>query len=107
MLYVRQLLHVLEEEGLLCREHDIDEADGDERYYAFLHDRIQQVAYKTMSDSDKTSLHLIIGRVIRDHLSNQSEYTIFDMVYHMNLGSERIMDNAEKKNLPNSTIRRV
>lgn len=99
VLYVRQLLHVLEEEGLLRREHDNDEADGDERYYTFLHDRIQQVAYKRMSDSDKTSLHLTIGRVIRDHLSNQSEFTIFDMVYHLNLGSEKMMDNAEKKEL--------
>ena len=69
--YARQLLHVIEEEGLLCRENDSDEADGDGRYYTFLHDRIQQAAYMTMSESDKTSLHLTIGRVIRDHLSER------------------------------------
>jgi predicted ATPase len=97
--YARQLLHVIEEEGLLCQEHDSDEADVDGRYYTFLHDRIQQAAYMTMSESDKTSLHLTIGRVIRDHLSSESEFTIFDMVYHLNLGSDKIVDEAEKRAL--------
>jgi len=93
------LLHTIEEEGLLCRENDRDEADGHEHYYTFLHDRIQQAAYTTMSESDKASLHLTIGRVIHDHLTSESEFTLFDMVYHMNLGSDNIVDAAEKRAL--------
>jgi predicted ATPase/DNA-binding CsgD family transcriptional regulator len=95
----RQLLHVIEEEGLLYRKNDSDEADGDGRYYTFLHDRIQQAAYMTMSESDKTSLHLTIGRVIRDHLTSEGEFTLFDMVYHLNLGSDKIVDETEKRAL--------
>jgi len=94
-----ELLHTIEEEGLLCRESDRDEAVGHERYYTFLHDRIQQAAYMTMSESGKASLHLTIGRVIQDHLSSESEFTLFDMVYHMNLGSDNIVDVAEKRAL--------
>ncbi|MGO4695918.1 BREX system ATP-binding domain-containing protein [Paenibacillus sp. 2TAB26] len=99
LLHVRRLLHVIEEEGLICRENDSDESDGVERYYRFLHDRIQQAAYMTMSESDQTSLHLTIGRVIRDHLLSESVFTIFDMVHHLNLGSEKIVDDAEKREL--------
>lgn len=97
--YARQLLHQIEEDGLLCRENDSDDADGDGRYYTFLHDRIQQAAYMTMSESDKTTLHLTIGRAIRDHLLSEGKFTIFDMVYHLNLGSVKIVDEAEKKSL--------
>ena len=99
LLHVRRLLHVIEEEGLICRENDSDESDGVERYYRFLHDRIQQAAYMTMSESDQASLHLTIGRVIRDHLLSESVFTIFDRVHHLNLGSEKIVDDAEKREL--------
>ncbi len=98
LLQVRRLLHAIEEEGLICREHESDSSDDVERY-RFLHDRIQQAAYMTMSESNKTSLHLTIGRVIRDDLSNEGGFTIFDRVHHLNLGSEKIEDDAEKREL--------
>ncbi len=92
---IRQLLHSVEEEGLLSREKDADEGGTDEGYYTFLHDRVQQVAYQTILDTEQASLHLKIGRVMRDHLFDRLEQSIFDKVYHLNLGSNEIVDKAE------------
>ncbi len=98
LLEVRRFLHAIEEDGLICREHESD-TSGDVERYRFLHDRIQQAVYMTMSESKKTSLHLTIGRVIRDGLSDEGGFTIFDRVHHLNLGSEKIEDDSEKKEL--------
>ncbi|MFC4305283.1 BREX system ATP-binding domain-containing protein [Cohnella boryungensis] len=101
----RQLLDQIEEEGLIGREDVSEEAHAGGGYYTFLHDRIQQAAYMTLSESDKTGLHLTIGRAIRDQLSGESEFSIFDTVYHLNLGSGKIVDEAEKRELAESNYK--
>ncbi|WP_161601416.1 AAA family ATPase [Paenibacillus luteus] len=93
--HTRKLLHSVEAEGLLYREYD---AYGtDDGYYTFLHDRVQQAAYMSVPESAKAGLHLKIGRVLRSH--SQTEETIFDMVYHLNLGCEEMVEEAERSEL--------
>ncbi|WP_139996533.1 helix-turn-helix transcriptional regulator [Paenibacillus paridis] len=95
--HTKNLLHSVEAEGLLYQEYD---ANGtDDGYYTFLHDKVQQAAYKLVPEPAKAGLHLKIGRVLRIYSPNQLEQTIFDMVYHLNLGSHEIADEAERSEL--------
>ncbi len=61
--------------------------------FAFLHDRVQQAAYATLSAHDKPALHLAIGRALLAGASApQVEARLFDIVNHLNHGSELIVD---------------
>jgi predicted ATPase/DNA-binding NarL/FixJ family response regulator len=94
-----QLLRFAAEEGLICRENDVDEEGIDDCYYAFLHDRVQQAAYHHVSELDKPHLHLKIGRILHRQSHNLSKESIFDVVYHLNLGSSEILNEEEKREL--------
>jgi predicted ATPase/DNA-binding NarL/FixJ family response regulator len=94
-----QLLRFAAEEGLIYREDDVDEEEMDDCYYAFLHDRVQQAAYNNVSESDKPFLHLKIGRILLRHSLDLSNESIFDVVYHLNLGSPEIINEDEKREL--------
>ncbi|MFC5471831.1 AAA family ATPase [Cohnella suwonensis] len=93
------LLRSVEEEGLLCRENDTDEAETVDGYYKFLHDRVQQAAYQAVPESEQAALHLRIGRAMRSHGAGEQEESIFARVYHLNRGSHEITDEAEKREL--------
>ncbi|MGE6573509.1 AAA family ATPase [Paenibacillus xylanexedens] len=95
--YTRQLLQIYEEKGLLYREFDAHETE--DTYYRFLHDRVQQAAYMSVPESAKAALHLKIGRVLRANSSSQQEEAIFDMVYHLNLGMDEMVEESERKGL--------
>jgi predicted ATPase/DNA-binding NarL/FixJ family response regulator len=92
-----QLLRFAAEEGLIYRENDVDEEEIDDCYYAFLHDRVQQAAYNNVSESDKPFLHLKIGRILLHHRLDLGDESIFDVVYHLNLGSPEIINEDEKR----------
>ena len=65
--------------------------------FAFLHDRVQQAAYATLSARDKPALHLAIGRALLAGASAaQVDARLFDAVNHLNHGSELIADRAER-----------
>ncbi|MBP1988780.1 AAA family ATPase [Paenibacillus eucommiae] len=109
--HTRKLLRSVEDEGLLSRENEageVDEADAidaadevetDDGYYTFLHDRVQQAAYRSVLEPEQAGLHLKIGRVMRTGRCEQQEESIFDMVYHLNLGSSEMTDETEKREL--------
>ncbi|WP_239616223.1 AAA family ATPase [Cohnella mopanensis] len=96
---IRKLLHSVEEEGLLSQEMDADNAGTDDAYYTFLHDRVQQVAYQMILPEEQARLHLKIGRAMRDLSQDQPAHSIFDKVYHMNLGRGEMTDDAERVEL--------
>lgn len=72
--------------------------------YKFVHDRIHQAAYSLISDKDKKDLHLRIGRLMLKNFESLdsttgSEYldrNIFDIVNHLNIGSD-LIENAQEK----------
>ncbi|XZO01632.1 MAG: AAA family ATPase [Microcoleus sp.] len=61
--------------------------------YRFLHDRIQQAAYSLIPDDQKQSVHLKIGQLLFEYGSKEdTTYKIFEVVNHLNLGSQLITD---------------
>jgi PAS domain S-box-containing protein len=83
--------------GLILGEEQTEAA---EEYYSFAHDRIQQAAYALIPDAEKQLVHLQIGRLLLKHLkSEQLEDQLFDVVNHLNLGQELIIEQAEKHQL--------
>ncbi|MEH2078247.1 MAG: AAA family ATPase [Nostoc sp.] len=64
--------------------------------YKFLHDRVQQAAYSLIPDDQKIATHLKIGRLLQQKLSDlELEEKLFDLVGHLNLGSELISQAIE------------
>jgi predicted ATPase/class 3 adenylate cyclase len=87
--------------GLLIRILGLKEKSQ----YLFVHDRIQQAAYSSLSDETKSAIHLSIGRKLL--MINQSEEKNewkFDVVDHLNNGLKNISDVSEKKLLVNLNI---
>jgi len=68
--------------------------------YRFLHDRVQQAAYSLIPDEQKTATHLKIGQLLQQNLSElEQEEKLFDVVGHLNLGSELITPPQEREAL--------
>ena len=73
--------------------------------YRFLHDRIQQAAYTALSDDEKRRTHLAIGRRLQANLSpEERQERLFDIVGHLNLGRDAIVDRAERKALAQDNL---
>ena len=65
--------------------------------YRFQHDRVQQASYELIGESEKKALRLKIGRIL---LKNEGwEENLFDVVNHLNIGSDLISEESEKKHL--------
>lgn len=68
--------------------------------YKFLHDRIQQAAYALIPEAEKKQVHLQIGRLqLQNITENELPNYIFDIVNQLNEGSELISDQLEKNKL--------
>jgi len=69
-------------------------------HYQFLHDRVQQAAYSLIPESDKAAVHLAVGKLLREHTTEaEREERLFDIVHHLNLGSERLQTREEREDL--------
>ncbi len=68
--------------------------------YKFLHDRVQQAAYALIDEENKKAVHLKIGRLLLSKLSEEEkDEKLFSLVDHLNLGSELIINQQEKRDL--------
>lgn len=65
--------------------------------YRFQHDRVQQASYELIGESEKKALRLKIGRILLK--SEGWEENLFDVVNHLNIGSDLITEESEKKQL--------
>lgn len=77
------------------------------KQYQFEHDRIHQAAYSLISENEKQSLHLKIGRILLDKLLQEQNdknfkfksQLLFEVVNHLNTGSSLIKNENERKHL--------
>ncbi len=74
--------------------------------YKFLHDRVQQAAYSLISENQRKSYHLNIGRLILKNSSHEEiEERIFEIANHLNVGTELITDQEERDGLASLNLR--
>lgn len=80
-----------------ARRDFIERIDGS---YRFVHDRVLEAAYSLVPLERHAETHLRIGRLLVLHLpSAQREEAIFDIVNHLNRGTELIVSQEERKQL--------
>jgi predicted ATPase/signal transduction histidine kinase/tRNA A-37 threonylcarbamoyl transferase component Bud32 len=73
--------------------------------YSFLHDRVQQAAYALITKDQKEVTHLEIGRLLLQkfldvqldvQVTDEIEANIFNIVNHLNIGIDLILESSEK-----------
>lgn len=68
--------------------------------YRFLHDRVQEAAYRLSSDQSRTEMHLQIGRRMMAHMSlEERENAIFEIVHQFNRASHLVVSHDENVQL--------
>jgi predicted ATPase len=68
--------------------------------FAFRHDRVQHAAYATLPESERSQLHLAIGRAWLTMASTaELDARLFDIVGHLNEGRAIMGDAAERHRL--------
>jgi predicted ATPase/signal transduction histidine kinase/CheY-like chemotaxis protein/tRNA A-37 threonylcarbamoyl transferase component Bud32 len=68
--------------------------------YKFLHDRVQQAAYSLIPEPLQKQTHLKIGELLLKHTpKTEIEENIFEIVNHLNVGSELITQQSQKDEL--------
>ena len=82
-------------------EFDLPEpADGLTVEYRFSHDRIQQAVYSLIPETERSSVHLKMGRqLLKETRSDMLEHKIFDITNQLNNGIELINQDSEKYEL--------
>ncbi|MEM8505750.1 MAG: AAA family ATPase [Cyanobacteria bacterium P01_D01_bin.1] len=65
--------------------------------YQFLHDRVQQAAYASISRDRKQQTHARIGQLLLSELSSdEQEERLFDLVNQLNLGRETLASDQQE-----------
>lgn len=85
--------------GLILAKAELDE-ELLIQDYKFMHDRFQQAAYAIIDDKQKKAVHLRIGSLLLEKMSDaEKEEKIFDIVNHLNQGIELVSDRQEKNKI--------
>jgi predicted ATPase/tRNA A-37 threonylcarbamoyl transferase component Bud32 len=67
------------------------------QHYKFLHDRVQQAAYTLIAEEQQQAVHLRIGYLLlQSHASETAINSIFEVVDHLNLGCNLIIEQQER-----------
>ncbi len=97
--------------GLLQRISD-EEAYGEAldtplfvNEYRFLHDRVQEAAYRLIPEADRPKMHLDSGMLLWRDDPDFRQHTIFDVVNHLNIGSSLLTNNDDILELARLNLR--
>jgi Cdc6-like AAA superfamily ATPase len=72
--------------------------EGMDVEYQFAHDKVQQIFYSLIPESERQQTHFEIGKLLFDSLkSNQIDDQIFQLVFHLNFGADRVSDYQQAK----------
>lgn len=72
-------------------------ADNSHRVYRFVHDRVQQAAYSLVPNNQRQALHLKIGQLLQQNLSQEEiGNRIFEIVNHLNLAESLITTQPQR-----------
>lgn len=64
--------------------------------FRFLHDRVQQAAYSLIDEDERKAVHLNIGRLLLENLSEREcQERLFELVDHLDIGRDQITDTGE------------
>ncbi|WP_437646722.1 AAA family ATPase [Sorangium sp. So ce362] len=75
----------------------LDDEDGGSIRLKFLHDRVQQAAYKLLTELEQERIHLELGRLLISETPIESiEERIYDIVMHLNMGAPLIVNRQER-----------
>jgi predicted ATPase len=89
-------LVVVAQSGLILAKSELDEQLLVQDY-KFLHDRVQQAAYALIDESHKQTVHLQIGRNLREKaLPERLSESLFEIVGHLNHGIELVTEQPER-----------
>lgn len=64
--------------------------------FSFVHDRIQQAAYSSLSEEEQKRAHVKLGRMIWDMSGSYEAVLLFEICEHMYRGADMIEDAAER-----------
>ncbi|MEO1429573.1 MAG: ATP-binding sensor histidine kinase [Cyanobacteria bacterium J06633_8] len=98
-----QNLAVAIKQGFILPTSGLESIDGEMlssqliiNNFRFLHDRVQQAAYSLIAEYEKQAVHLQIGWMLYSNFSFQEQLEhIFELVDHLNLGRELIINERE------------
>ncbi|WP_437622181.1 AAA family ATPase [Sorangium sp. So ce1151] len=84
----------------------LDDGDGRSVAFKFLHDRVQQAAYRLLTEDEQQSIHLELGRLmLRETPPASLEERIYDIVMHLNMGAAMIVDRQERNEAARLNLR--
>ena len=85
------------DQGLILPLNRVGLQNRETPVFTLLHDRVQQVAYGSVSSDRREQLHLRIGRLLLTRgEGNAPEEELFSIVSHLNLGRGLIADSQEQ-----------
>ena len=95
------LVEALNEGLIRPAEREYDPEFGTDRgVYAFIHDRVQQVAYALIPERERPGVHLGVGRqLLAECGSPVPDDRLFEIVNHLNVGRMLVDDPAERQSL--------
>jgi PAS domain S-box-containing protein len=83
------LLDQAAREGLVMRSDHL---------YRFVHDRVQQAAYSSLPEAERTAVHLQIGRMLLAHVAPERlEERVFEIVDQLNQAAPAIAEPADRR----------
>ncbi|MDQ0228956.1 AAA family ATPase [Metabacillus malikii] len=93
--------------GLVLSIEDVlrnEDTDASQQMnFRFIHDRIQQVVYSTLTEEQKSEIHMKLGFYLLNQYEDEKDARLYNLVHHLNI-AEKLLNNDQKHQLANLNI---